>query len=463
MSKKYTADNLDFDGNIYSVTGTGTTRQLYSVRPQGGTFSTQTGAHTGALEIAIGGTGSSIDDMIKFTVSIYNYVTKESTIIHIGGYIYQAIGGATWYSCTATVLANRATQNYTVRFGDNGTNHCVWIGETTTTWSYPQVNVTDIFAGYSAHVGDPYLQPWDINIVTSGQTVSVTLTDNFPLSSGGVDGEFLPLTGGTLTGQLTIDGFSGNHGLSFRSGFSPTNVGMRAKAISTSNRDGLEVLGYNGIDLSVNNGTNVAMRVNYSGDVGIGTTTPNAKLEVKGDIIQSVDYNTVASLDLTTINSQGRFYIKNHQSGGNGTYGEISYSNYYSGTDHWKPLILNPNGGNVGIGTTSPNHKLDVTGKINATGQYYLDSNMVMNIEAGKIHIGDLVSGGSNLPTVISGGEGVETLTVRGSAVGINEGSPTSNLHVNGILEYQNNDGALNAGLTAGAFYRTGDLLKVVH
>ena len=47
--------------------------------------------------------------------------------------------------------------------------------------------------------------------------------------------------------------------------------------------------------------------------------------------------------------------------------------------------------------------------------------------------------------------------------VGIGTASPTSKLQVIGIPVYADNAAALAGGLTAGAFYRTGDLLKVVH
>ncbi|MEW6095982.1 MAG: hypothetical protein AB1567_05600 [bacterium] len=40
---------------------------------------------------------------------------------------------------------------------------------------------------------------------------------------------------------------------------------------------------------------------------------------------------------------------------------------------------------------------------------------------------------------------------------------PKSKLHVTGLPEYANNAEAIANGLTAGAFYRTGDVLKVVH
>lgn len=47
--------------------------------------------------------------------------------------------------------------------------------------------------------------------------------------------------------------------------------------------------------------------------------------------------------------------------------------------------------------------------------------------------------------------------------VGIGTPAPTSKLQVVGLLEYSDNVAATNAGLTIGAFYRTGDILKVVH
>ncbi len=47
--------------------------------------------------------------------------------------------------------------------------------------------------------------------------------------------------------------------------------------------------------------------------------------------------------------------------------------------------------------------------------------------------------------------------------VGIGTTAPTSKLTVVGLAEHADNAAAISAGLTTGAFYRTGDLLKVVH
>lgn len=92
---------------------------------------------------------------------------------------------------------------------------------------------------------------------------------------------------GYYGGQLTVDGFGNNSGISFRDGYT-TNVGIRAKAIATANRDGLEFLGFNGFDFSINNGSSVAMHIDGSlasnlGNVGIGTTNPTKNLEIGAD------------------------------------------------------------------------------------------------------------------------------------------------------------------------------------
>ena len=202
--KKYISDTFDFEKNIVKKTGSGATRGIYIIQPWGGDwFQTAPTTQTGAIKIAIGGTGTGLDDMLQFTVDIYDYASREMVRVRVGGYVYQAIGAGnnTWTNESATVIANKATQNYTVRFGDDGTNHCVWIGEVGSTWTHPQILVRDFSAGYEVPDNDVYTSEWSVSFVTAFTTVEVALTDNFPLSSGGTSGAFLPLAGGTMTGN----------------------------------------------------------------------------------------------------------------------------------------------------------------------------------------------------------------------------------------------------------------------
>ncbi len=58
---------------------------------------------------------------------------------------------------------------------------------------------------------------------------------------------------------------------------------------------------------------------------------------------------------------------------------------------------------------------------------------------------------------------GTDQLVTLNGKIGIGTSNPTSMLHVNGLPEFPSNAAALTGGMTYGAFYRTGDLVKVVH
>ena len=57
----------------------------------------------------------------------------------------------------------------------------------------------------------------------------------------------------------------------------------------------------------------------------------------------------------------------------------------------------------------------------------------------------------------------IDTLTLKNGMVSVGDINPTSFMQVAGIAEYADNTTAITAGLTHGAFYRTGDFLKIVH
>ena len=197
--------NIEADKNVYQDIGA---RGGYIMRPWGADYlNSTTNVHTGAIKIILPTTGT-MDDMLKFTVDIYQYQQNESTSIDIAGYIYQSPGNNTWLNCTTIVHAKDATENYTVRYGDDGTNHCVWIGELNSTWNHPQIIVRNFFGGFLTDT-DQYLGEWEVDFeATAFEDVNITQSNNFPLSSGGVDGDFLPLTAGStkpLSGDLYLD------------------------------------------------------------------------------------------------------------------------------------------------------------------------------------------------------------------------------------------------------------------
>lgn len=108
--------------------------------------------------------------------------------------------------------------------------------------------------------------------------------------------------------------------------------------------------------------TNNAYRLNISGDgdIGIGTTSPGAVLDVYGT------RNTGATSDgIVNIGSSSGYHVtldRNEIHGRNGSSTSDLYINDFGGN------VLIAKQGNVGIGTTSPSEKLEVSGNIELSG-----------------------------------------------------------------------------------------------
>ena len=97
-------------------------------------------------------------------------------------------------------------------------------------------------------------------------------------------------------------------------------------------------------DRAWNSGNPTRMTIDESGNVGIGTTSPNEKLHVGGNLhVHDEEGDTDASILLTA----GTSNVTTTVLASNGT----SYLN----------------GGNVGIGTTTPGYKLDVNGTLRSS------------------------------------------------------------------------------------------------
>jgi trimeric autotransporter adhesin len=133
------------------------------------------------------------------------------------------------------------------------------------------------------------------------------------------------------------------------------------------------------VPLQVSSGNTSLLFVSGSGNVGIGTASPGAKFTVLKDGTQASSVSTTYQIQ-TVSNSNGGIAIQAGASshaylvfGDNGDYdaGRIGYEN----ANHNLKFFTNnaekmriTDAGNVGIGTTTPNAKLDISGSANITG-----------------------------------------------------------------------------------------------
>ena len=116
------------------------------------------------------------------------------------------------------------------------------------------------------------------------------------------------------------------------------------------------------------------VRFQNEGNVGIGTTSPTAPLEVNGNLVFTSENNSITfggvtsspSLQITNSSSESRF----NRAGGSGVLKFDSYSGIEITTGGYDNVINSS--GNWGIGTTNPSQKLDVIGSIEVNGGIYV-------------------------------------------------------------------------------------------
>ncbi len=150
-------------------------------------------------------------------------------------------------------------------------------------------------------------------------------------------------------------------------GFNP-NVGMSVNGVvkwymNSNTADG------DTLQFWETTGSNPRFTLTQAGSVGIGTASPSALLDLKGN---NVPYGGQLRLQATDYD-QITFYNSNNPSlNGANRLGDIFYdvansTMYIDNQAGNKYLLLNQGGGNVGIGTPNPQYKLDVAGNINSS------------------------------------------------------------------------------------------------
>ena len=228
------------------------------------------------------------------------------------------------------------------------------------------------------------------NSAAQGKTFSIYSAVNGSLNFYDVDAN---------SGRLIIDSsgnatFAGNVGIGAaasdgnlhvrKTGINTgiTNVLMNANFADGSNGTGLSI-GYrtdettaviaartatgNIAFYSYDAGWSESMRIKNNGNVGIGVTLPSQKLQVDGGatgLNQGIPATSGTTQNgILRLTSGSAVYGETFDFGMNvgPTYAWIQATNKGSLAVNYN-LALNPNGGNVGIGTNSPDYKLDIEG-----------------------------------------------------------------------------------------------------
>ena len=183
--------NGNWPGNITANSVTATTlvgapmNTYYIGYPIGNHRVTTENVHTGYLKITLPVSWN--NTMIRFAVDIYNYADGTSCTYYLAGYNYQP--NAKWHCCTAYSVGynNNSLCNLTVRFGHDGSKCAIYIGESNTSWSYPQIAIRDILVGYNTNINaNTFKTGWEIIFTTSLGTISSTQYN--PSTSSNVGG-----------------------------------------------------------------------------------------------------------------------------------------------------------------------------------------------------------------------------------------------------------------------------------
>jgi hypothetical protein len=166
-----------------------------------------------------------------------------------------------------------------------------------------------------------------------------------------------------------------------------------------------------------------------NGNVGIGTVIPTTKLEVAGGGRFS-GFAIGGQIDIATPNlALGFALTKADTSRADIRYesGRLSFALRGVGTGIPDERMVITEGGNVGIGTTSPAAKLDVSGIVNTSTSYRL-GNLNALTKSGTVFT---ISSGSFTEVRFDVGGASNRLNIQSTGlVGINETSPSAQLQV---------------------------------
>lgn len=107
---------------------------------------------------------------VSMRVVIQDNASNKSFEMLIHGNMFNT--SSTWGGNTAITYGEALGKNPTVRYGNDGTKSCIWIGELADTWNTPSVFITDVQIGYAGQT-NAWMGAWSVAPVTAFDTVKI--------------------------------------------------------------------------------------------------------------------------------------------------------------------------------------------------------------------------------------------------------------------------------------------------
>lgn len=149
--------------------------------------------------------------MMTVEISIFSYNGHSNSKYIVSGYNYNSTSSG-WYNEGSSVFG---TYKGAARLAYDGSKCCILIGTTDSIWHYPRVTIDKVTIHYFGYTAT-WEKGWEVSFITDESNITSikTITTNgaglysqgyLVANQNWINTNFLPLTGGTLTGKLTIN------------------------------------------------------------------------------------------------------------------------------------------------------------------------------------------------------------------------------------------------------------------